>query len=104
MKVTVKEEFDLFELFVHDTEAIHALCPYEVAEAINEHLCESGWKVSPPESLSRFTLFSIDDEEEGYLERYYTAQQVKDAFPPEVVEALEEINELEFDLSPRKQS
>ena len=102
MKVTVKEEFDVFELFVHDTEAIHALCPYAVAEAINEHLLDVGYRVCPPESLSRFTLFGANDEEESYMERYFTVQQVKDAFPDEVVEMLEELNELEFDLSPKQ--
>ena len=101
MKVKVTEEFDVFELFVHDNEAIHALDTYEVAEAINEHLIEIGFKVEPPESLTRFTVWNANDEEESYIERYFTVQQVKDALPSEVVEALEEINEMSFDLSPK---
>lgn len=101
MKVKVSEEFDVFELFVHDNEAVHAVCPYELAEAINEHLIDIGYKVCPPESLERFTLFNANDEEESYLERYYSVQQVKDELPDDVVEQLDIINGMSFDLSPR---
>ena len=101
MKVKVSEEFDIFELFVHDNEAIHALDPHEVAEAINEHLLDVGYKVIPPESLYRFTVWNANDDEESYIERYYTIQQVKDALPSDVVDALDEINEMSFDLSPK---
>ncbi len=97
MKVTVAEDFNIFELFVHDNEAIQAVCPYALAEAINEHLVD--WQVMAPESLDRFTLFSTDDEDERYIERYYSVQQVKDALPAEAVEQLEAINDMELNLS-----
>lgn len=100
MKVKVKEEFNVFELFVHDNEAVHAICSYELAEAINELLIDSGWRVCPPESLDRFTLWSTNDDEEGYIDRYFNLQQVKESLPVEVVELLEEIDEMSFDLSP----
>lgn len=100
MKITVKEEFNIFELFVHDNEAIHAICPYELAEAINEHLDD--WRVCPPESLSRFTVFATYDEEESYMERYYTVQQVKAELPSDLIDRLEEINKLDLDLSPKE--
>ena len=100
MKITVKEEFNIFELFVHDNEAIHAICPYELAEAINEHLDD--WRVCPPESLSRFTVFATYDEEESYMERYNTVQQVKAELPSDLIDRLEEINKLDLDLSPKE--
>jgi hypothetical protein len=100
VKVKIKEEFNVFELFIHENEAMKSICPYALADAINEHLIDVGYKVCPPESLERFTLFNADDEEEGYIDRYYTVQQVKDVFPTEVVEALEGLNETEIDLSP----
>jgi dienelactone hydrolase len=102
MNVKVLEEFNVFELFVHDNEAIHAICPYELAEAITEHLIDAGYKVVPPESLDRFTLFNANDEEESYIERYYSIQQVKDELPDDVVQLLEDINGLELDLSPKQ--
>lgn len=104
MKVKVQEEFDVFELLIHDNEAVHAICPYELADAINEHLIDTGYKILPPESLDRFTIFNADDEDERYIERYYNVQQVKAELPAEVVEALEEINELDLDLSPRQET
>ena len=100
MKVKVKEEFNIFELFVHDNAAVHAICPYELAEAINEHLDD--WRVCPPESLSRFTVFATNDEEESYIERYYSVEQVKTELPSDLIDQLEELNALEFDLSPRQ--
>jgi len=102
MKIKVKEEFDVFELFVHENEAVNALCPYALVEAINEHLIDAGWRVCPPESLDRFTLWSANDDEEGYIERYFNIQQVKDALPVEAAELLEEINEMSLDLSPKQ--
>lgn len=100
MKVKVEEEFDVFELFVHDNEAVHAIDAYEIAEAINEHLIDSGWRARPPEGLDRFTLAACNHEE--YLtERLYSVEQVKGYLPSEAVDALEEINGLDLDLSPR---
>ena len=101
MKIKVQEEFNVFELFVHDNEAICAIDAYELAENLNEHLDEIGYKVVPPESLDRFTLFNANDEEENYIERYYSVQQVKNELPNEAVARLEAINEMELDLSPR---
>ena len=99
MKVKVSEEFNVFELFVHDNEAIHAIDQDAVAEAINERISETGWTVYPPDGLDRFTLRS-EDEDQAFTERCYTIDQVKAYLPVDAVEALEEIDLLEFDLSP----
>lgn len=102
MKVKVHEEFNVFELFVHDNEALHAVCPAELAEAINEHLLSEGWRVYPPDGLGlRFTLYNDNDGGEKYTERYYSVDQVKSALPAEAIEALEAINDLELDISLR---
>jgi hypothetical protein len=99
MKMEAREEFDVFELFVHDNEAILALDTHAVADAINERLDD--WRVYPPDSLSRFTLYAANDEEERYTERYYSVEQVRDALPSDAVQQLEDINETELDISPR---
>lgn len=101
MKIKVQEEFNIFELFVQDNEAIHAVDAYALAESLNEHLDEIGYKVIPPEGLDRFTLFNANDEEESYIERYYSVQQVKNELPDEVVDQLKSIDEMQLDLSPR---
>lgn len=100
MKVKVTDEINVFELFVHDNEALGAIDPHSMAEAINEHMLDSGWRVRPPDGLDRFTLQAADHEE-YFTERCYSAEQVKSYLPFEAVEALEEINDMEFDLSAR---
>jgi len=102
MKVLVREEFDVFELFVYDSEALRSLCPHAVAEAINERL--EDWEVRPPDGLDRCTLVSTICEKERYTDRYYTADQVRVAFPVDAVEQLEELNGMDFDLSPEADS
>jgi hypothetical protein len=98
MKIKVQEEFNIFELFVYDNEMSHGIDLYRLAEAINNLLYR--WTVSPPESLERFILFS-SDEEEYFMERYYNVQQVKNELPDDAINQLEDINKMEFDLSPR---
>jgi hypothetical protein len=101
MKVKVQEEFNVFELFVHDNEALYAVDAYNVAEAINEHLIDLGWKVYPPDGLDRFVLVNANDENERYSERYYSTEQVMVELPQDAIEQLEAINELDLDLSLR---
>lgn len=98
MKVKVSEEFNIFELFVHDNEALGGVDASSLAWAINEELVDSGWRVRPPEGLDRFTLAAANHEE-YFTERCYTIDQVKDYLPTEAVDALEEINQMEIDLS-----
>jgi len=101
MKVKVREEFNIFELFVHDNEALHAVDAGNIAEAINEHLIDLGWKVYPPDGTDRFILVNADDESECYSERYYSAEQVRLDLPQEAIDQLEAINDLDLDLSLR---
>lgn len=98
MKVKVSEDFSVFELFVHDNEVSGGVCPHSLAHAINEELVDSGWRVRPPDSLDRFTL-AASDHEEYFTERCYTTDQVKDYLPSDAVEALEELDGMELDLS-----
>jgi hypothetical protein len=97
MRIKVKEEFNIFELFVHDNDMTHGIDLYKVADVINDLLYR--WVVSPPESLERFILFS-SDEEEYFMDRYYNVQQVKSELPDDAIKQLEAIDAMEFDLSP----
>lgn len=98
MKVKVSEEFNVFELFVHDNEALGSIDAASLAWAINEQILDSGWRVRPPEGLDRFTLVAVNDEE-YFTERCYSIDQVKDYLPPDAVETLEELDDMELDLS-----
>lgn len=98
MKVKVSEEFNIFELFVHENEVIGGVDATTLACAINEELVDSGWRVRAPEGLDRFTLQDADGEE-SFTERCYSIDQVRDYLPPDAVQALEEIDDMELDLS-----
>jgi hypothetical protein len=92
MKLTATHEFSVFDLFVHEGD--HACWPFApecVEEAINERLTELGdydsaYEVSYQDLCDswRVKAFSFG--------RLYSVEEVKKAFPDELVRHLEQID------------
>ncbi len=99
MKITTSSEFDVFELFVHDSQGPGTLDEYSVANALTEFLLGRAYtkldwaqakecviRCSADTGLDRFTFGEIK-------QRMHSINEVKKALPANIVVVLELLNQ-----------